>query len=270
MKKKSCRLNLARINKNAAKNNLKSYALLGSGRVAQHFGFYLKSLKLPVLRWSRAADPNFNSERDADAQERLRKVVRQSSHILFAVKDGAIAELSGPLHDSGKMLVHFSGALHIEHVHAAHPLMTFGPQLNKPAWYRQIPFVLDDDAELADLLPGLPNPSWKMAPQQRSLYHALCSLAGNSAYLLWSRVGDEFEKSLGLPRGLLLPLLRQVVANTSPARSENFTGPVARGDWEIVQRHLNVLNSRPELLKAYRSYLEFANALGHLVPEALL
>ncbi len=243
--------------KNAA---FTSYALLGSGRVARHLLFYFESLNLPVKTWSR----------QNDSPERLRELVDSSSHVLFAVKDDAIAELSLPFINSGRTLVHFSGALHVSGVAVAHPLMTFGGQFEELDWYPLIPFVLESGTTMEELLPGLPNRGWPIEPQLRSLYHALAALAGNSAFLLWKNIGDEFERKLGLPRGLLQPFLHQAVTNSMQTALPAFTGPVARGDWETVNQHLKALSQRPDLLDAYRSYLHLARENGHLVPEALI
>jgi predicted short-subunit dehydrogenase-like oxidoreductase (DUF2520 family) len=120
---------------------------------------------------------------------------------------------------------------------------------------------------LKDLLPGVPNAGFPLLPEHKPLYHALCTLAGNSAFLLWRKVGDEFENTLGLPRELLQPFLHQTVSNS--ARAENFTGPVAREDWPTVRAHLQQLRSQPELLSGYRDFLNLARGSGHSFPEAL-
>jgi predicted short-subunit dehydrogenase-like oxidoreductase (DUF2520 family) len=252
-----------------SKKPFESYALLGSGRLARHLHFYLKSLNLPLLMWSRDNDPRFNSFQDVDGDERLAKVLDAGTHVLLAVKDAAIPELSArvsPVHTA----VHFSGALRVPFVNSCHPLMTFGEEIEQLEWYRSIPFVIDEGADFGELLPGLPNPHFTLNPSRRSYYHALCSLAGNSTFLLWQQIGDEFERNLGLPRGLLAPFLHQVVANSSRYNEANFTGPVARGDWDVVKAHLDSLHQRPELLQAYKNYLQMAGQTGHPVPEALL
>ncbi len=246
---------------------LTTYALLGSGRVARHLHFYLSSLNLSVLLWSRNGDPAFNTSDTLNSQDRLKETVARSSHVLFALKDEAIGTVSERFQGLEKTLVHFSGALQLPRVYAAHPLMTFGAELEELEWYRQLQFVLDEGVSLAQVLPGLPNSSWPLAAGKRPYYHALCSLAGNSSFLLWHLIGDEFEKSLQLPRELLKPFLHQVVSNSG---ASGFTGPVARGDWETIRKHLESLNTSPDLLKAYQSYLRLAKGSNHPIPESLL
>lgn len=246
-----------------------SFAILGSGRIARHFAFYLQSLALPTVRWSRNGDWQFNSFQDPDASIRMQKTLASASHVLLAVKDEAISELAREIHPD-QTAVHFSGALAVEGVSAAHPLMTFGPNLESPDWYQRIPFVIDEGAKFEDLLPGLKNPHYLLAPGKRSYYHALCALAGNSTFLLWKKIGSVFEQELALPRELLAPFLHQVVRNSNSSEASAFTGPVARGDWDVVRAHLDSLHRDPMLLETYRTYLKLARAEGVAIPEGVL
>jgi 2-dehydropantoate 2-reductase len=256
------------------KTKLTSYALLGSGRVARHFQFYLSQLGLPVHLWSRNGDSKFNTFSDPDPEVRLKQALANTSHILCAVRDEAIEPLVSSIAKNefaNKIFIHFAGSLHIPRMYAAHPLMTFGPDLESLEWYKAVPFVIDEGAVLGEILPGLPNPSWSIQPEQRALYHALCSLAGNASFLLWQNIGEEFERSLGLPRQLLAPFLRQVVVNAAGNKPGAFTGPVARGDWQTIVAHLHALHqTRPELQKAYHDYLILADGSGHPIPEGMI
>ncbi len=234
------------------------YTLLGSGRVARHLNFYLKSLRLPFVTWSRAS-----------SAEALPAAIEHSSHVLIAVSDSAIEDLVAPLRGSGRVLVHFSGALTVAGAFAAHPLMTFGPELHDEKWYRQIPFVIDPGADFSSLLPGFPNRSVVLSPELRCMYHALCSLAGNSTHLLWSKIGAEFAH-LGLSPDLLRPYLHQVVDDSLALGTSTFTGPVARGDWSVVRGHLRSLAQRADLLDAYQGFLRMARASGVAVPKEVL
>ena len=246
------------------------YAILGSGRLARHLAFYLQSLGLPFVRWSRNHDPLFNSVAELDPRERLEKTLANATHVLLTVSDQAIEEVARAARRLGTTQVHFSGALSLPSIASAHPLMTFGNRLESGEWYRQIPFLIEQGTSFAEILPGLPNSSYELPVGAKSYYHALCSLAGNSTFMLWRRIGDQFENELGLPRDLLRPFLHQVVANSSLSGDRNFTGPVARGDWHVVRGHLQSLHGRPEMLRAYKSYLVMAESSGIDLPKDLI
>ncbi len=234
--------------------NFTSYALCGSGRVAQHFTHYLNQLGLPFSNWSRATGEDFE------------QALTKCSHVLLAVSDQAIAELAArtPNH---KIVVHFSGFQQVKGTFAAHPLMTFGAEPLDQDFYKSIPFVVDKGVEFAQILPGLPNEAFELDPALRTRYHALCALAGNSAFLLWRKISAEF-RSLGLPPGILESYLQQTVTNAlGTARA---TGPVARSDWSAVIKHLDSLRDKPALFAAYRDFLNQAAFDGQKIPEALL
>ena len=235
------------------------FAILGSGRLARHLQVYLSALRLPFQVWSRGGDPSFNTFREPNASLRLQQTVESATHVLFAVSDRAIEELAVQV-PVDKVRVHFSGAKRVDHVYSAHPLMSFGEAPQSAAWYQQIPFILDSDVALKDILPGFPNPSFSLRGD-RAQYHALCSLAGNATFLLWREIFEAFERDLKLPRQVLEPFLEQNVTNAFDAR-QSLTGPVARGDHAVVTTHQNKLENYPELLKIYKSYLHLAQARG--------
>lgn len=243
-----------------SQNAFRQFSLIGSGRVARHLAFYLESLKIPFVTWSRREDPSL---------AHLPTAVEKASHVLLAVSDSALEAVAGPLRGSGRTLVHFSGAVTVPGVVSAHPLMTFGDDFYREDDYRRIAFVIDSGHTLAELLPGLPNPSFALSPKDKNLYHALCVLAGNSTHLLWRRIGEEFS-ALGLSPEVLKPYLNQVVENALTGGGRGFTGPVAREDWSVVRGHLRELAGRADLLDSYRSFLRLAHATGLNLPKDLV
>jgi predicted short-subunit dehydrogenase-like oxidoreductase (DUF2520 family) len=212
----------------------------------------------------------FNSYREIrEGETRLRHTLEGTSHVLLAVKDRALSEVFSKV-GANRVAVHFSGAVCLEGVGGAHPLMTFGEKLESPDWYRRIPFIVDSGQVFSNLLPGFPNTHFSLRPDKKVLYHALCSLAGNSTYLLWQRITCEFKETLGLPPEALSGFFHQVADNAIDGGTLNFTGPVARGDWGVVQAHLEALAATPTLMKAYKSYLSLAAQSGYPPPPELL
>ena len=212
------------------------FGIVGNGRVARHFRHYLQLLGIPVSAWSRSeAGP---SPPDA---------LRSCRTVLLLIRDEAIAPLVGAWPDlRAKRLVHFSGSLVTPVAEAAHPLMTFGPDLYDLDAYRAIPFVLDaGGTPFAELLPGLPNPSYAIPAAQRPYYHALCVMAGNFSTVLWQKLFDELETRFDIPASAAHPYLARVAANLATDAGRALTGPLSRGDARTIAANLEALEGDP-------------------------
>ncbi len=226
------------------------FLIIGNGRVAKHFAFYFSQLNLPVRQWYRqCARP-------------LSDNVNWASHVLLLISDRAIADFvaSHPaLRD--KVLVHFSGGLVIDHVTAAHPLMTFSEVLYSAEFYPSVPFILHGEkASLDHCLPGLPNPHYCIPEQDVPYYHSMCVMANNFSTILWNKCFDEFAQRWQLPREVLLPILRQTSMNIECLSSASLTGPLQRGDWTTTQSHLKALASDDYRL-IYQAFVDVFTAL---------
>jgi predicted short-subunit dehydrogenase-like oxidoreductase (DUF2520 family) len=233
-----------------------SYAILGGGRLARHMRHYLTQLGLPCTAWARKPDPELNTYDLCDTAERLHATVRDASHVLLLVSDGAIASLPKryPVL-RGKTLVHCSGALGIPGIAGAHPLMTFGPELYPLENYRRIPFMIDQGFSLEQLLPGLPNPHNHISVEHKAQYHALCVMAGNFPQVLWQAVSQRFA-ALGVGEQALAPYLQQSLQNFLANPDGALTGPLARGDAGTISRNLNALQG-DGLQGLYQSFVDF-------------
>lgn len=246
-----------------------SYAILGGGRLARHLRHYLTQLGLPCFAWARKPDPELNTHAISDVRERLHATVRDASHVLLLVSDGAIASLPRQypvLRD--KILVHCSGALGIPGIAGAHPLMTFGPELYPLESYRRVPFMIDQGFSMADLLPGLPNPHRHISVEHKAQYHALCVMAGNFPQVLWRAVSQRFA-ALGVGEEALAPYLHQSLQNFLQSPDGALTGPLARGDRGTIERNLSALHGDP-LQDLYQSLVDFhaAEQSSSLLQEA--
>ena len=232
------------------------YALLGGGRLARHMHHYLSLLNLPASGWARDAKSASNTHAIEDASARLRATVEPASHVLLLVSDAAIPQLVAryPWLQE-KTLVHCAGAVSFPGIGGAHPLMTFSGNLYGLAQYRQLPFIVERGYPFDELLPGLPNPHFEIAPEDKARYHALCVMAGNFAQLLWQAVAGRFD-DMDLPAAALAPYLHQVTENFIAARGSALTGPLSRGDSVTIERDLGAL-SGDGLQNLFRAFLEF-------------
>jgi len=175
--------------------------------------------------------------------------------VLLCIPDRAIDEVAAetPL---GPWIAHVSGATPLRaldpHVRrfGLHPLQTFsnalGPEQLDGAWGAVS--SESDEARavgrwLAETLGLRP---FDLADDARSAYHAGASMASNYLVTLRAAAGSLLETA-GAPPEALDPLIRGVVDTHF-----ELTGPIARGDWETVERHLAVIRTeRPDLEELY-------------------
>ena len=175
--------------------------------------------------------------------------------VLLCIPDRAIDKVAAetPL---GPWISHVSGATPLRaldpHVRrfGLHPLQTFskalGPEQLDGAWGAVS--AESDEARavgrwLAETLGLQP---FDLADDARSAYHAGASMASNYLVTLRAAARSLLEAA-GAPPEALDPLIRGVVETHF-----ELTGPIARGDWDTVERHLAVIRAeRPELEELY-------------------
>lgn len=210
------------------------FLIVGAGKLAKHLNHYLSLLEQSPLNWDRSQDPHL-----------LKTKIAESTHVLLAISDSAIESFYRK-HLAGldKTVVHFSGALNIPEVIAAHPLMTFGPELYDRDTYFRIHFVITGATHLHEALPGLPNEFSVLAPEHKALYHALCVMGGNFPVVLWQKMFAEFDR-LGISREAARIYLETVLHNTMKNPQTALTGPLARHDKSTVIKNIEALENDP-------------------------
>lgn len=228
-----------------ATNTLSSYSylLIGSGRVARHLSHYFHLLNIRHQSWDRSQDPHL-----------LKPKVLASSHVLLAISDSALQGFYRQ-HLAGleKTVVHFSGAHNFEDMIAAHPLMTFGPELYDLDFYQKIHFTMTG-ASLAEALPGLPNPSSILPAELKALYHAHCVLGGNFTTLLVGKMLSGFAE-MNIPAEAARIYIEKVIGNVFADPSKALTGPLVRKDVETVNANLQSLKNDP-YAEIYQAFLK--------------
>ena len=217
-----------------------TYLVIGHGRVARHFLHYFKLLGISAAHWHRGMDAS-------ELQDAERILVLVSDRAIDSVIDERLSALRG-------MKIHFSGALVTPKAFGAHPLMTFGPDLYTLEKYTSIPFVIDDAAP-ADVLPELPNPQARLAPNLKAKYHAMCVMSGNFTCLLWQKMFDTMQREFNLPPEMAHMYMRQVMENLSADYKTALTGPLARGDDVTIAKNIAALDG-DAYQKIYQSFVD--------------
>jgi predicted short-subunit dehydrogenase-like oxidoreductase (DUF2520 family) len=203
--------------------------------------------------------------------------------VWFCVPDREIASVASQLASvvdwNGKTAFHSSGALASDELNmlrrrgasiaSVHPLMTFVsgsvPSLNG------VPFALEGDVTAVRMarriVRNLGGEAFAIRKQHKAAYHAWGAFA--SPLLVATLVtAEQVARTAGLSavqaRKKMLPIIRQTVANyeaLGPAGA--FSGPIVRGDAEVVRKHLHGLRKVPEAMDVY---LALAHAALRYLP----
>ncbi len=227
------------------------YLVIGSGRIASHMLHYLNLLGIPCRQWCRKAY----------TIEQLDQYSQDISHTLIAISDNNISnflENHAYLYERS-ICLHFSGSLVCENAYAAHPLMTFTSELYNLQTYRAMAFMTHKGTpDFSELLPGLPNKTFRISADDVALYHALCVSSGNFTVLLWNNMFQQFQEKLNIPKEAALPYLQQITKNLMNENSGAFTGPFQRNDQSTIDKNYHALKDDP-YQKVYKAFMDIFN-----------
>jgi predicted short-subunit dehydrogenase-like oxidoreductase (DUF2520 family) len=179
---------------------------------------------------------------------------------LLCVPDAAIADVAHTL-PRGPWVAHVSGATalaaldpHTERF-SVHPLQTFtrtrGAEQLDGAWAALTAETADAHTRATWLAQTLGLRPFDLADDKRPLYHAGAAVASNYLVTL-HRAASRLFSDAGAPPEALVPLMTRTIEN-----GFELTGPIARGDWTTVERHLEAIHAdAPELEPMYRVLAE--------------
>jgi len=258
----------------------KSLAIVGAGRVGRALGRRLRELGwkigVVVARTEASSRRAVRFIAAGKPHGGLTRHVLGSSVILIATPDDAISGVARELARMGgeellgRVVLHTSGAQDSRalaplkesgaSVGSMHPLQTFSgvgvPDLAGKVFAVEGDLVAVRTArQIARALGGSPV---QIGVGKKVLYHAAAALASGHVLAL-VEAATQMLISLGMTRSeatrALLPLTRQVLDNfqrVGPRAA--WTGPLARGDYKVVESHLRALHgSREEVAFAYEA-----------------
>jgi predicted short-subunit dehydrogenase-like oxidoreductase (DUF2520 family) len=180
---------------------------------------------------------------------------------LLCVPDTAIRAVAEGLSLGHGWIGHVSGATPLsaldphERRFSMHPLQTFtrarGPEQLDGAW-AAVTAETDEAREVGfELAHVLGLQPFQLADEARPLYHAGAAIASNYLVTL-HRAASRLFAAAGAPPEALVPLMTRTIEN-----GFELTGPIARGDWETVARHVRAIHDEaPELEPMYTALAE--------------
>jgi predicted short-subunit dehydrogenase-like oxidoreductase (DUF2520 family) len=191
--------------------------------------------------------------------------------VLLCVPDAQIAAAARAV-PSGPLLGHCSGATGLDALggregFSLHPLMSV-PAGSRPDVLRGAGCALDATSPRAletalALARALGMKATRVAPPDRVAYHAAAAMAANFLVAL-EAAAERLAATAGVTREQLAPLVLATAAQWAALGPEAaLTGPIARGDEEVVARHRAAIAERtPELLALWDELAEATRAVA--------
>ncbi len=269
-----------------ALNNMSRIGIIGVGRLGSALAHALLAAGYPL---------EMISSRQLSDAERLvsslptvssvtvDNLVQECDFVFLAVPDEYISELAFSLPwSSSQAVIHSSGSLNLDVLSVAkkkgsltgclHPVQTFlkrdSPLESRDRFANIVCGIEADsplDIWLVELVESLGAYSIRLENVDRALYHSAAVFASNyvvallsAATRIWTLSGlSEREGRMALQH-----IMNVSVNNLADSTfSDAVTGPITRGDWQTVKKHLSGLDSEPELQKLYsRLGLELLSA----------
>ncbi|SHK01345.1 Predicted oxidoreductase, contains short-chain dehydrogenase (SDR) and DUF2520 domains [Caminicella sporogenes DSM 14501] len=253
---------------------------IGAGKVGKAFGAYLYKKGFNVVGYF---SKTFNSSlkgaslTNSKAFKNLEDLTKESEIVFITTNDDEIQRVCKLLVEkdilhNGQILVHMSGASSSTilgrakakgcFIYSMHPLQAFADVDKAVRDLENTVFSIEGDAEkicvLENMLKITGNNYFKINSEQKSIYHAAACVVSNYLVALID-YGLSLMKSIGIEEKegykALYPLIEGTIKNIYDLGTEKaLTGPIARGDIDTVNKHLESFRKIiPDKLKVYKT-----------------
>ncbi len=272
-------------------------AIVGAGRVGRTLARKLRGLGwnigVVVTRSKTSASAAVRAIGAGAARGELTRSILAADIMLITTPDDAINKVAvalakiGGKEWRGKIVLHTSGALDRSELAplarsgastgSLHPLQTFSGRATPRL--EGVVFALEGNRQALRVarqitlaLGGVPI---VIQGRHKPAYHAAAAFAaGNLLAVL--EASTQILMAIGFTRRsaarAVIPLVRQMIENFERmGPRSSWTGPLSRGDYATVRRHLEALKPFPkEMLEAYLGYSRLAVRLFAEKPKAAL
>jgi predicted short-subunit dehydrogenase-like oxidoreductase (DUF2520 family) len=224
--------------------------IIGGGRAAWAFGSTWRRIGWPI---SGAVLRSASPVAQLAPQRSVDEIAHDSDAILVAVSDRAIEEVAASIPQTRAIIFHPSGILtSVRDGFSLHPLKAL-PPAGEPSDLKDSLLVFEGrHRDLAKKIADAAGARFaEIAPQQKGLYHAAAVFGSNYV----AELLDIAEGLIGIEhaRDDLAALAQSAIDNwRRHTDARRFTGPAARGDQDVLDRHLAALQGDPELAELYR------------------
>lgn len=239
--------------------------LIGSGNVATHIAFALKTAGISVVQvWSKHIENAkiLAGQIEASAIANLSEIDQEADFCILSIKDDAISNVIKELIGFKGVVVHTAGAVNLDVFRDAvvkfgvlYPLQTFS--IKKEVDFSVIPICIEaNNAEtlksISQLAERLSTNVVEVSSGKRKILHLAAVFACNFTNHLYALSADLLA-SYDLDFEMIRPLILETAAKVQYALPKDVqTGPAIRSDELTMKRHEELLLKQPQLLNIYQ------------------
>src|SRR2546428_11618071 len=230
--------------------------IIGGGRAAWAFGSTWQRMGWPLAGIALGSASAISGLLETQRRS-IDELASESDLLLIAVSDRATPEVAASIPQTKAIIFHPSGILtSLRGGFSLHPLKAL-PPVGEPSDLRDALLVFEGaHREIAKRIADAAGARLaEIAPQQKVLYHAAAVFGSNYIAALL----DIAEELIGIEhaRDDLAALAQSAIDNwLAHSDGRRFTGPAARGEREVIERHLAALQGNPRLAELYRLLAE--------------
>ena len=239
--------------------------LIGSGSVATHLGIALKEKGVKISQvYSRNIK---NAEKLAEKLNTsfitdISDIYKEADIYFYALTDNAFKSLLRKIEMPKGIQVHTAGCIPISEFEGFtlkfgvfYPLQTFS--INKPVDFSQIPICieasdLDVQQKLLEIANLLSNKTYIINSEQRKKLHLAAVFACNFTNYMYDIASKILDDS-GFQFEIIQPLIAETaekIKTMIPYDAQ--TGPALRMDEKTIEKHISMLDKKPDLKKIYK------------------
>ena len=245
-----------------------SISIIGSGNLAWHLAPALDNIGYSVKEVYSRNPKNAKqlTERlyQAEVKTTLDFSTSPSDVFIIAVTDDAIRPIAQDIvlpddailvHTSGSQPLSVLGYAATPNIGVFYPLQTFSK--TKKIDFKNIPIFIETETEEAETIimrmaKQISNDVKKISSKERKALHVAAVFASNFANHMLTISKDLLQQNK-LSFDLLKPLISETLNKGLSIGPENSqTGPAKRGDFEILDKHIEFLQHDESLAKIYK------------------
>jgi predicted short-subunit dehydrogenase-like oxidoreductase (DUF2520 family) len=237
--------------------------LIGSGNVATVLGRIIKSSGhtiSEVVSRNKTSAQTLAAALNANAQTKMNVIAKDADIYIMAVSDNAIETIAKQIRLKNKVVVHTSGAVSknvlqnvSKHFGVLYPLQSLRKESEHTP---EMPLLIDGNSEatiqiIQTFAETISKKVYRANDEERLKLHVAAVFVSNFTNHLYA-LAEKYCKKEQTDFSLLIPLIEEVAKRIQlhqPATMQ--TGPAVRNDEVTIQKHLELLNTHPELKNIY-------------------